>query len=141
MDIFMQKVMSTLTKYIFILFTASILWSCEGETNYTKRISNFSNDTLIVEIFNEYKDSTELLFLLPDNSHTLSIQSQLGGNESIPDCSEGIDSVSVVVQSGKTLIKDILNPNDWNHHMISTRRGSLVDHYCDFEILNGDLEY
>lgn len=136
----MQNSTSTVFKYSLLVFIAAALWSCEGETNYTKRVSNFSNDTLLIQFFHSNEDP-ELLVLLPDNSHTLSIDSQRGGNESTPSCSEGLDSVSVVVQSGKTLEKDFLNPNDWTYHMISTRRGSLVDHFCDFEILNGDLQY
>ena len=63
------------------------------------------------------------------------------GSESLPDCSRELDSVTIVVYSGKTLFKDFMNPDDWNHRMISTKGGRFVEHFCDFDIYTSDLHF
>ena len=117
------------------------LYSCEGETTYTTRIVNHTDEVLGLQIFHQYEGSPEAFSLLPNKSYTLFLEARKGGNESIPNCVEGLDSLSVFLFSGKSMTKDFLDPNAWNHQMISSSHGGLVDHYCDFEIYQSDLHF
>ena len=133
--------MSKVLKYILPGLYLLSLVACESETTYTTRITNYSNDTIGMSLYTAHETEPTLLFLTPGKSHTLSASSQEEGSEDIPDCSREIDSADISVFSGKTLFKDILDPDDWSHRMISTKGGRLVDHYCDFEIHQSDVHY
>lgn len=125
----------------FALLMVILLCSCEGETTYTQRVTNFSNDTIALQIVSQYDNTLDYVFLTPGKSETLFVLSKLGGDESAPNCTFEIDSVIVFIASGKTLKKDFTNPNDWTHTYYSRNNGRFVDQYCDFEIFPIDLGY
>ena len=130
-----------LTGYFALLILTVSLSGCGGETTYTTRVTNFSKDTLGVQFYHIYDSEPELIFLTPGISFTLFVTEEEKGSEAIPDCSRELDSVTVVVFSGKTLFKDFMNPDDWNHRMISTKGGRFVEHFCDFGIYTSDLHF
>lgn len=137
----MNDPMSKFLNYLLPCLFLVTLAACDGETSYTTRITNYSNDTIGMNLFTVYETEPILLFLTPGKSYTLSASSLNEGNEAIPDCSREIDSADISVFSGKTLFKDVLSPDDWNHRMISTRGGRFVDHFCDFEIHQTDVHF
>lgn len=133
--------MSAFIKNCVFLIAIAMLIACEGETTYTTRIVNYTDEAISLLIYHQFDGSPEELFLMPGKSFTLFANTKNGGDETMPYCPGGLDSVSVFLFSGKYLDKDFLDPNEWNHQLISSRRGGLVDHYCDFEIYQKDLKF
>lgn len=80
------------------------------------------------------------ILLYPNTSETIYIFSHLGGTDTPILCTAEFDSIIVKVNDDKVLKKDIMDNNNWNYNIKSNRRGSVVDHYCDFEIKNEDIE-
>jgi len=123
-----------------LIIALIFLTACEGETTYTKRISNFSTDTITINIYSEWQGMQEQVFLMPNSSETIFLSYKLGGDASGIDCTHELDSVNTIVLSGKTLVKDIMNNDNWLNQIDSRKNGRLVDQYCDFQIFPIDLK-
>ncbi|MCB2222271.1 MAG: hypothetical protein KQI35_17945 [Bacteroidetes bacterium] len=117
-----------------------IMASCEGETTYTKKIVNHSSDTLFFRIYSNYPGLiADSVYLLPQAEVIFTMWTKLGGTNSDIKCSEGIDSIHFSSESGKQLLRDFKDQNNWNYTRKSNKRGSVVDNYCEFIIRPEDL--
>jgi hypothetical protein len=133
--------MKTRTLLILIIPIILIaLTSCEGETSYTKKIVNQSSDTVFFRIYSNYAGLiADSVYLLPQAEAIFLMWTKLGGTNSDITCSEGIDSIQFSSESGKYLLKDFKDQNNWNYSRKSNKRGSMVDHYCEFIVRQEDL--
>ena len=132
--------MKTISYWIFIATALITLYSCEGETSYSKSDYNHTDDTLTFVIFSSYpgliKDSFEIF---PNQEKDFWYWSKLGGSNTDAPCNEGIDSIHFYASDSVTLQKDFLDNHNWDYSRQSNKRGSMVDNYCTFHVRAEDL--
>lgn len=114
--------------------------ACEGETTYTKTITNNNTDTVSMSIYSQWEYMEDSIFLLPKTSKIIYISSNLGGTDTPMLCTTEFDSIFVSVSGDKVLKINIMDNDNWTYRINSNRNGSVVDHYCNFEIKDGDIE-
>lgn len=126
---------------ILLRFNALILVfflpSCEGGTTFTKNIENKSFETITVKIF--AASITNLTVTLnPNETKQVFWDDQMGKfTDGSYTCTLFIDSFNVSITNGKTLIKDIMNPNNWFRE---SKGGRNSKENCTFIITNSDLQ-
>lgn len=133
--------LSLIKKTVFIAALPVLLLSCNGETSYTTRINNLSNDIISFRIYTAHNTTPDTVTMIPGQSYTLSVATNEGKILDIPVCTGNLDSMNAMTLSGKLLTKDILDPDQWTHRMIEDKGQRSVDHYCDFDIFQKDLKY
>ena len=122
---------------LFVLLTISLIVGCEGGTTFTKRIENNSNDEITIKLYTIY-GPTESHTILPNESKLIYWDDQMGvfvGNSYT--CTQIIDSAEVNISVNKSLIKDILDPNNWNR---ISKDGRNSKEECTFVISPNDIQ-
>jgi len=120
-----------------ILVVVVFLTSCEGGTTFTKTIENKTSETITVKLFTTL-GTNDPVSLSPNETKLVFWDDQMGrfaGNSYT--CTTGIDSIQVSITNGKTLIKDIMNPNNW---IRESKGGRNSKEDCTFIITNSDLQ-
>lgn len=133
--------LSGINKAAPVIAMAALLFSCKGETSYTSRIDNYSNDIITFSIYRDHREIPDTVMLAPGKSYTLSVTTSDGKVLDAPACTGNLDSLKAMTLDGKILVKDILDPDEWNYRMIEDKTGRSADHFCDFEIFQKDLKY
>lgn len=128
-------------KCFTLLIVVLALFGCEGQTTYSKEISNHTNDTLVFKIYTNYPGLLiDSFIVLPNQPHLFWNWSKLGGSDTYAPCNDGIDSIYFFTSDSAVLIKEFLDNNNWEYTRNANKRGSMVDNYCTFHIYPADLE-
>lgn len=120
-----------------ILVIVVILTSCEGGTTFTKTIENKTSETITVKLFTTL-GTQDPVSLSPNETKQVFWDDQMGRfTDNSYTCTTSIDSVQVSITNGKTLIKDIMNPDNW---IRESKGGRNSKEDCTFIIKNSDLQ-
>ena len=138
----MMDIIKKLLSKLFFFIIVALLFSCEGQTNYYKSVSNNSGDTICLKVFSQYVNmiGTDTFTIIPGKEQLIFHNDQRGGNSFPVSCSLPFDSIRVNISGGKILTKDILDDNSWELDIESSKRGSLVDQRCLFLFTDEDLQ-
>ncbi len=127
-------------KSLIIILSASILFSCSGESNTSRTIKNSSEKEIRIVIYRFGIPSNDTLKLNPGEERIISLQNSNSGSEDPPDCAARLDSAWSWVEGGGTLNKRIQNTSDWD---VETERVKTLppeyEHTCVFEIEDSDI--
>jgi len=119
-----------------ILFFALI--SCEGGTTYTKSIQNDSSETLNVTTFSYYLGQQGFDGIQSGETrevYFIDLERQFSGPNY--NCTEDVDSISVLTNSGKTLVQNILSREDWTRESMG---GRMSREDCVITLTDSDFE-
>lgn len=118
---------------LLLLLLAS---ACEGGTTFTKTIDNKTDETIIIQLFTTY-GNTEAISIHSNHSKEIYWDDQMGRfvDENYC-CTQIIDSVKITITHEKTLLKDIMNPDNW---LKNSKNGRNSREDCTFTITNKDL--
>lgn len=120
---------------LMLMLALISLSSCEGGTTISKSLENNSSETIVVKglvtgdstIVNP--GETQLIFwddlqgvFLGDDGYT---------------CIDGLDLIEVVISNSKTLIKDILNVDNW---IEAREKGTNAEFNCTFSVSDTDIQ-
>ena len=114
-----------------------LLFSCEGGTTFTKTIDNASSENMTIKLSTVYGHQEEISIHSME-SKQIYWDDQMGRfvNDNYL-CTESIDSIEITLTNNKTLVKDILNSDNWQRES-KDGRNSRED--CTFYFNNADLE-
>ena len=115
--------------------------ACEGGTDAHKEFINNTNSDLQLIIYrNDAIMTTDAVdtILVSANQHT---DYYVGGGDrqffDYPDCLTEIDSIQVTVADGKTLIKNLMDVENWSKETSGNRS---ILHNCIIEINPEDIQ-
>lgn len=117
---------------IFIL-----LISCEGGTTFTKTIDNRSSEDVIIELTTTF-GGNDPVTVKAKESKQIYWNDQMGNFvDDSYNCTTLIDTVEVTISNNKSLVKDIMNPDNWSRES-KDGRNSRED--CIFVITDNDIQ-
>jgi hypothetical protein len=124
--------------FSFIIATGSLaLSSCEGGTTFTKTIENKSSETITVRVYSIY-DAGESVTINANESAQIYWDDQMGFFvDNSYTCTNLIDSIAVSISNNKTLLKDVMNADNWIRES-KDGRNSRED--CTFAFTDNDLQ-
>lgn len=123
--------------YFFFASLVFIMTACEGGTTFTKFVTNNSSEIVTLELFTVYGGSEEIA-VNPSESKTVFWDDQVRTfTDDSYTCTNLIDSIHLSISNGKTLVKDIMDPNNW---IRETKGGRNAKENCTFTISNNDLQ-
>ena len=112
------------------------LSACEGGTTFTKTVENQSSESISLKVFSAYGSNSSTT-INPDESVEIFIDDKLGSfTDTTYHCTQELDSIQVMISDGKTLVKDIMNSENWTSES-KGGRNSRED--CTFVITNEDI--
>ena len=127
-------------KMPFYYYAASLvlfLTACEGGTTFTKSLNNKSSETITIKLFTRYGPSEEVT-VNPNESKIVFFDDQ---ERTFTDdsytCTDLIDSTHVNISNGKTLLKNIMDSNNWTRE---SKGGRNAKENCTFTVTNSDLQ-
>ena len=127
---------NSMTKLIHLLGIALFLISCEGGTTFTKTIHNNSSYTITVSLYSILNGtSISTIPSLAYEEFYWDDQERRFVDDSY-SCTQEFDSLIVSVSKDKTLLKDIMNPNNW---VKNSSGGRMSREDCVFIISNDDI--
>ncbi len=98
---------------LIISIAATVLFSCEGGTTFTKNIENRTPETIQVKLHTIYGNIDETV-INPNESKRIFWDDQIGSFVANSyTCTQLIDSVEINITNGKVLLKDIMNSDNW----------------------------
>ncbi|MEN8225580.1 MAG: hypothetical protein ABFS05_09510 [Bacteroidota bacterium] len=126
-----MKTLKKLINALILLAGLSILVSCKGETTFSKRINNQSDETItaVVYMVNGNIDST---LIGPKKIKEIYWDEKISSFvDASYSCLEEIDSISVTVTNNMILTKDIMDLNNWDR---DSENGRNATESCEFFI-------
>ena len=125
------------TQIAIAVWISLFLWSCEGGTTFTKTIDNRSEDTIAIQI-STYFGKTDTVLVVPLSVNEVYWNDLMGQfTDESYDCLEMVDSIYIEVLGPRELIKDIMDPGQWERENTGGRN-SRED--CTFIITESDLQ-
>ena len=117
----------------------SIFAACEGGTTFEKDFVNNSSETITIDMFISSLTSYQETFeIAPNESKTIFWDDQMGRfTDDSYTCLNEIDSVHISISNGKTLTRDFMNADNWEH---SSKDGRNSRETCTFTIDDEHLE-
>jgi hypothetical protein len=123
--------------FSFIIATGFLaLSSCEGGTTFTKTIENKSSESITVRVYSIY-GAGESVTINANESAQIYWDDQMGFFvDNSYTCTNLIDSIAVSISNNKTLLKDVMNADNWIRES-KDGRNSRED--CTFAFTDNDL--
>ncbi len=129
----MNKITNSLLGCAF----ATLLYSCEGGTTFTKTINNTSSETLTVTVHSSFGSNVAEV-INPNEEKQIYWDDRMGNFvDDTYTCTNELDSIGVVVSNGKILLKDLMDSNNWERES-KGGRNSRED--CTIIISDEDLQ-
>jgi hypothetical protein len=127
-------------KMPFYYYAASIflfLSACEGGTTFTKSLDNKSSETITIKLFTKYGPTDEVTVNPNESKIVFWDDQERTFTDDSYTCTDLIDSTYVNISNGKTLLKNIMESNNWTRE---SKGGRNAKENCIFTITNSDLQ-
>jgi hypothetical protein len=123
--------------YYFLAFIVFFFTACEGGTTFTKYIDNKTSETITIKLFTNFGPSEEVT-VNPNERKIIfwNDQERIFTDDSYT-CTYLIDSIHVNISNGKTLLKNIMDSNNWSR---DSKGGRNAKEICIITITNNDLQ-
>lgn len=123
--------------YIFFFIGMIFLFSCEGGTTFSKIINNKSTETISVKTIT-LVGGDQTLIISPNESKTIFFyDDERGFVDDSYNCIQEFDSIEIGISNNKTLVKNILQSDNWERESSGGRNSKEK---CTFVISDEDLE-
>ncbi len=136
----MKNYKSSIFYSLMLLAIATLMTSCEGNTDRDWIIKNNSSTKIDVTATLVFNSSTVSETIDSDISKTLTITNQLGGSEraQLPD--EAFSSFIITNENGDTFKKDFALPENWMTTIEQVKKvPSLYEHEYILEVNDEDF--
>lgn len=126
-------------KLACLMCIVSIFAACEGGTTFEKQFTNNSSETITIDLFvSSLTNYQETFEIAPNESQVIFWDDQQGNfTDETYTCLNEIDSVHISISNDKTLTRNFMNVDNWEH---TSKDGRNSLETCIFTIDDSHLE-
>jgi len=125
---------------IAALSIIALLTACEGNTDYTWKVTNNSSSSITAYSFGILDTTANVKQIASGNTETVLLGGQMGGNSTAQQPETYLSSLVIVNAEGDTAQKDFTNLENWESSIDQVKKTpSQYEHEYVFQV--SDLDF